>query len=58
MRLRCLDASVATIISTAIRIRADGVKWLYMIVCMIAAFAAAGLGLDIEVKAIRRVVVR
>jgi hypothetical protein len=58
MRLRCLAASVATIISTAIRIRADGVKWLYTIVCMIAAFAAAGLGLDIEVKAIRRVAVR
>ena len=46
------------IISTAIRIGADGVKLLYMIVCMIAAFAAAALGLDIEVKAIRRVAVR
>jgi hypothetical protein len=53
-----LAASVPTIISTAIRIRADGVKWLYMIVCMIAAFAAAGLGLDIEVVAIRRGAVR
>jgi hypothetical protein len=29
-----------------------------MIVCMIASFAAAGLGLDIEVVAIRRGAVR